>query len=317
MSQVPWLSVRDQPFPHRAASRKRRVARSLLATEPVEFPLKQTPATDETPVSLTPEKSLEDPSEHASTKDEESPSISTPVQTPTPLTSDAPSESGSTQPTTPSSAIPAPALAQQQTPTQSKAHRHMAPVLPAVPVLPQSPTTTKKGHRDSMVSTASRSSEPQASLPVPSIEVAHELVADAAPKPVSPPPPPKSWADLVRSKAGPVNAQMASTTTQLPNGLAVPNTGALSDVLTELSITPADEPSKIAFLQPRGLVNTGNMCYMNSVRLLQTLSMQNTDVSSQVLQMIVFCVPFYNFLDRIARRAAHTFKSDTPMVDAL
>ena len=33
--------------------------------------------------------------------------------------------------------------------------------------------------------------------------------------------------------------------------------------------------------------------------------------------MLVFCVPFYSFLDRIANRAAHTFKSDTPMVDAL
>ena len=260
--------MRDQPFPQRAASRKRRVARSLLATEPVEFPLRQTITTDDSPTSLTPETSHGGQSEEMNTRGEEPPSVPTPVQTPTPLTSDVPSENGSTQPTTPSSALPAPISAQQQTPTQTKAQRHVAPVLPAVPVLPQSLTATKKDHRDSVLSTGSQTDENQAALPPPSIEVAHELVADEALKPVSPPAPPKSWADLVRSKAGPVSGQASSSSSQMPNGLTTSRNGALSDVLTELSITPADEPSKIAFLQPRGLVNTGNMCYMNSVRLM-------------------------------------------------
>lgn len=37
----------------------------------------------------------------------------------------------------------------------------------------------------------------------------------------------------------------------------------------------------------------------------------------QVLQVLVFCTPFYDFLSKIMRRAAHTFKSDTPLIDAL
>ena len=39
--------------------------------------------------------------------------------------------------------------------------------------------------------------------------------------------------------------------------------------------------------------------------------------SDQVLQILVFCVPFYNFLDQVGKQAAHSFKSDTPLVDAM
>jgi ubiquitin carboxyl-terminal hydrolase 10 len=32
-----------------------------------------------------------------------------------------------------------------------------------------------------------------------------------------------------------------------------------------IALDNAEEDSKVAFLEPRGLKNTGNMCYMNSV----------------------------------------------------
>ena len=41
------------------------------------------------------------------------------------------------------------------------------------------------------------------------------------------------------------------------------NTESLAESLRSFSVDAND--SKIAFLKPRGLVNTGNMCYMNSV----------------------------------------------------
>lgn len=37
----------------------------------------------------------------------------------------------------------------------------------------------------------------------------------------------------------------------------------------------------------------------------------------KVLQILVFCVPFYDLLDKLSRRAAHNFKSETPLVDAM
>ena len=40
-------------------------------------------------------------------------------------------------------------------------------------------------------------------------------------------------------------------------------------------------------------------------------------MSSQVLQVLVFCIPFYDFLDKVATKAAHAFKSTTPLVDAM
>lgn len=38
---------------------------------------------------------------------------------------------------------------------------------------------------------------------------------------------------------------------------------------------------------------------------------------NSVLQILVFCLPFYDFISKVADRAPHTFKSDTPLVDAI
>ena len=31
----------------------------------------------------------------------------------------------------------------------------------------------------------------------------------------------------------------------------------------------------------------------------------------------MFCTPFYDFLDKVGKQAVHSFKSDTPLVDAM
>lgn len=85
-------------------------------------------------------------------------------------------------------------------------------------------------------------------------------------KPASPPrAAPKSWADLVRSKALAKSAAASGAPSAVSNGLVKPKNESLADVLTSLGNDASQYSDKIAFLEPRGLVNTGNMCYMNSV----------------------------------------------------
>jgi ubiquitin carboxyl-terminal hydrolase 10 len=204
-------------------------------------------------------------------------SMPTPTQTPTSLTSDVPSDGGSTQPTTPSSITPLQSTKLQQTPTQPKGVRPVIPVIPAVPILPQSPSVARRSHRDSVISDTSKASdaaqitsdarrESGASASQDEGQsLAEQTPAEQTPKPMSPLIPHKSWADLVRSKTTVSTSQALSANAQLPNGLAGLKSESLSEVLNEMSSNTSESSAKIAFLQPRGLVNTGNMCYMNSV----------------------------------------------------
>ncbi|KAF9559930.1 hypothetical protein EC968_006396 [Mortierella alpina] len=111
---------------------------------------------------------------------------------------------------------------------------------------------------------------------------------------------PKSWAELVRPK------DSASTGLPVTNGVGgqkpVDNkavNGAkfdgIADVLHKYKPTYTS-----ALIQPRGLVNNGNMCFMNAI-----------------LQPLLHCPPFYNLLMQIGKYVVHSFKSSTPLVDSL
>ncbi|OCT45819.1 ubiquitin hydrolase [Cladophialophora carrionii] len=297
---VPWLSVEGEAFPPRAPRRRRRIFRSLLASEPVVYPVVEQP-----PSPLPEAETLQDPQE--AVPQEVNADVSTEQtftqasQASTPLPSDAPSDAASTQPTTPSSAAPA---SLSKTPTQPKA-RPVGPVIPAVPILPPSPSAVRPAHRDSVASTQSRLSE----TAQPPVEVTESKPTSSeaevtkqgseATAPNTSPAAPKSWANLFKS-----NDSRVGSSTTIPSQAASSISGTaksetLSDVLNDMNAV-VEAPSTVSFLKPRGLVNTGNMCYMNSV-----------------LQVLVFCLPFYDFIAKLADRAPHTFKSDTPLVDAI
>ena len=141
--------------------------------------------------------------------------------------------------------------------------------MPIVPVLPQSPTASKRGHRDSTVSVASKSTTtegPQASAETKT-DAPQAGGKEVSPKPAAAPAPSKSWADLVRSKI-PNNSVPIFGGLAPANGLCSTKNDQLANVLNAIGADPFQSGGKISFVEPRGLVNTGNMCYMNSVRLI-------------------------------------------------
>ncbi|KAL5333850.1 hypothetical protein BJX70DRAFT_45314 [Aspergillus crustosus] len=283
---LPWLSIPDSPFPARAPRTQRRGRNLQSSSLSVEFPAKDTQRSREVeqPEPLKPQEAQ----------------AQTPSEPQTPTLSAAPSVADSTQPTTPSTVQSSTARPQ----SQPKGPKTPIPVVPVVPVIPIPVTPRQAAKGDT-----NRSSEtPKSTRDVTSTagEASSDAVAqqseqienkqDEPSKPAAP----KSWADLVRHK----NLARATASQGAPseaiNGVVQSRSQSVADVLQNLGNDVSQYSDKVAFLEPRGLVNTGNMCYMNSV-----------------LQILVSCVPFYQFLDHIGKRASHSFHSNFPMIDAL
>jgi ubiquitin carboxyl-terminal hydrolase 10 len=185
-----------------------------------------------------------------------------PSEPQTPTTSHAPSETDSTHPTTPSSAVPPHSSLRPQ--SQPQAKKQAPPLVPVVPIFPQSPITPRQPPKEADTQPISDASHTTAETVK---ESADAVAGSPVQSPVSPPAPPKSWADLVRSKGQPRVANLAETLSGAEaGGLSAPRSESLVDVLNSLGSDVEQYGDKIAFLEPRGLVNTGNMCYMNSVR---------------------------------------------------
>lgn len=255
-AQLPWLSVPEEPFPSRAPHRRRNGRSLQISAISVELPAKETQRKD----NLLCEQ-VQDP-------------LPAPVSSEpqTPITSHAPSETDSTHPTTPSSAAPthAPARSQNQVQSQVKTSKPAVPLVPVVPIFPQSPSTPRQLPKETQGQTSSAAPDSVVDADSSAAETVTEEPAEssatAAEKPVSPTRvAPKSWADLVRSKTQPRGARQAAGSSAESGGPSAPRSESLVDVLNSLGPDVDQYGEKIAFLEPRGLVNTGNMCYMNSV----------------------------------------------------
>ena len=260
--QLPWLSEPDEIFPVRASQRRRKARTPRSSTNPVELPNRNIEN------ALTWE-------ERVSTERHD------PVQSDsgTPFTSEAPSETDSTQPTTPSSAVPqqtTPRAAEatiQKTPTQPKVARNVVPVVPAIPVF--SPTSPRRTQGAFASSASSKSTDAAEGIVTQSSSAVKEQVvavdteipteSSVSPSVEAKPAPPKSWADLVRIKAAPGAAMTSAINSSQPQGVGVSKADSLFEVLNTINAESGNDPTKFSFLEPRGLVNTGNMCYMNAV----------------------------------------------------
>ncbi|KIJ59679.1 hypothetical protein HYDPIDRAFT_177724 [Hydnomerulius pinastri MD-312] len=132
-----------------------------------------------------------------------------------------------------------------------------------------------------------------------------------APKPAGPKP---SWASLLRSDGATPSKPNALPTSSLV-GFSIP-ASALSSASAAPAISPSKKPELLSLLtsgpsgqpsmkiRPRGLVNTGNMCFANAV-----------------LQVLMYCPPFWRLFHELGKFVdspadGDVSNSKTPLVDA-
>ena len=272
LTQLPWYSFSEGSFPAKGPRRRRKRAAPQSSSVPVELPSREDPPpvseiveTEETPQPLS----------DFSTPVEPTPAL--PILE-TPALSYDPSDTDSTQPTTPSSAaIPAPPRPQQGQPAKGS-HRSAASITTIIPAIPNLPLPSRPSKQPpaSIISDTAEAQPSNDEFLENAVDIAAQAksedvtVATEQSTPTGVPPakePPKSWADLVRTMAPPktVNNGAEANSVAVTNGFAASKTSSLPEALSSYNVAEAKENSKIAFLEPRGLVNTGNMCYMNSV----------------------------------------------------
>jgi ubiquitin carboxyl-terminal hydrolase 10 len=259
VAQLPWYSVPEQSFPPRLRKRRRR--RDIdLGSDAVALPSKEQNS---------------EPAQSEQVEESNDSAVQTTSDVETPIPSE-PSEADSTHPTTPSSNQPA-------TPTQksqgSNGHSRTAtvpvvPLIPIKPAVPQIPATRSTGTRSVVTTTTDKNiTSEHDSVDVQDKQIDGTTASAALPASeqtstitsLPPKPAPKSWADLVRTQGASKQnniAPAAPNGTTTPNGPAKGMSSPMSDALQSFIV---DSGNKISFIEPRGLVNTGNMCYMNSV----------------------------------------------------
>lgn len=169
----------------------------------------------------------------------------------TPSTTQPPSESGSANPSTPTSTAPTSV-------TTTVVHKFV-PALPltpppAVPIIkPKTPKVTKP------VEVKEAQQDPVEPI------VSPDVTPKVAPTPpaVVVPSAPKSWADMLKgAPAGGTEGTRAPVIQT--NGTSNGKVGSITQILNDFHIKPTGTLST-PFLEPRGLINTGNMCFMNAV----------------------------------------------------
>lgn len=168
--------------------------------------------------------------------------------------------------------------------TDASVTRPAAPAVPVVPVLPKhgpkpsASDASVTAEQEKVNGDAAKSEDQEAATDAPEIQ----------PNGTSHPPspvvkaPPTSWANLfakssTRAQTGlngsaggdAVNGDATDAANNFSgSAFSKSNASSLAQAIQSYQVENND---KIDFLEPRGLINTGNMCYMNSVSCFQAL----------------------------------------------
>ncbi|CAJ2502593.1 Uu.00g099870.m01.CDS01 [Anthostomella pinea] len=323
---LPWLSRPDLPFPTRTTRSKGKRSRFNADAESVELPTNPQAAVEA--VAEANEATSDKVAAPGTPKSKAAASVTSSA---VPIEAQATPEKPSTQnhpsedirPTSPSTPASVKTTAASITPTLSNKtiSRTAVPALPIVPpkskASPKEVKTTSGSEShpsDGRQDVAQAASEKVVEVDASSTGVPQtELNAAPAPAKTAP----KLWSNLFMRPAATATAlagagalgsiaacgapsaadAVVGEGSGSGGGFAESKASSLAEALHSYRVSSSE---KIAFLEPRGLINTGNMCYMNSV-----------------LQVLIFCLPFYDFLDQVSKKAAHSFKSETPLIEAM
>ncbi|KAF3353613.1 60S acidic ribosomal protein P2 [Verticillium dahliae VDG1] len=312
---LPWLSQPDLDFPKRTRVKRRKRAPLVSADKGVTLPSDVNGPLSESADHASTDAAVTDESQVSAGTASTVSAVSTPATPHANAAStshDNPTEI-STQNKRPVTSGSGASTSQSPAPSSSR------PIVPVVPAIPKgSPKTTKtSAEASSEVAKAPVAQDAPSEIPsvgVPSQEKAQQP-SEEAPK-STPRAPPSSWSALFAKNAAAAaaaknrNAQNGSAG-QGTNGTSpddadrpfdstFPSDNSVNTIAAALRAYRVRNPEKVKYVEPRGLVNIGNMCYMNSV-----------------LQVLLFCVPFYDFLDQISEKVPLSFKSQTPILDAM
>ncbi|KAJ3205221.1 hypothetical protein HK099_000891, partial [Clydaea vesicula] len=112
---------------------------------------------------------------------------------------------------------------------------------------------------------------------------------------------PVSWANLLKTNGSEKTSKsnLTSPTVKTPlsansNGLHTPGKIKFQE-LSQFTIS-----YNAILIRPRGLINVGNMCFMNVI-----------------LQLLVHCVPFHNFFMKYLKDFSFSLKNETPLMEAM
>ncbi|KAL7321749.1 hypothetical protein PS15m_001486 [Mucor circinelloides] len=241
--------------------------------------------------------------------------INTPIineqkkQTPPPLT---PTEQKQTKKS--DSVIEKPSIVQEK--------KETAPPAPT-PQQQQKPSSAKKEAKQqtpASSNTAASAAAVNAAQTTPSAIAATTPVTTATSQTIAEPPSPQpkvkpagSWASLLKKpdnvkKPAAANGPSANgviangkPSATKPNKPASPTPTTVPKFTGVADIISKYEPTYTApLLQPRGLINNVNTCFMNVI-----------------LQPLSHCAPFYNLIKTISNQVAHAIKSKTPLLDSI
>ncbi|KAK0369525.1 ubiquitin carboxyl-terminal hydrolase [Colletotrichum limetticola] len=325
---LPWTPPDQAPFPRRAPKSRR--SRRLMSAnaQNLTLPVEQHEGALESATKSGTEDSLQvktDAKKVALWNSKDTDSESATVRADS-LASETPKESDRSATSVSNMGSPKVNVpGSEARPTTSNSNASASrPAVPVVPVIPALPKSSPKEAKATSVSQLAEEPKQVASREAKPAEATEGTeVAGAEQEKLEAPPAapakagPKSWSGLFSAAAaaaapkaqpaanGPIAPAAANGATTNGDGavngsaptFSAGNTNSLASAIQDFRVSNA---ARVQFIEPRGLINTGNMCYMNSV-----------------LQVLLFCAPFYNFLDQVSKKAVHKFKSDTPVIDAM